>query len=174
MFHLATRGTFSIIMHHRFFLDNIELFKDLILNKKFVPFPSHCTCTLIIPLPATGNQRDLRHPSRDKYKNHFQINIITRAILIYPELVQMWQEIGYDDICIHYNPLVIKAALLMLFPPKKPDNWTFPEITTIVKRLRELIDLGFKLNNKTMKDSIKVFNSDNNVMLTILKAFDII
>jgi len=69
------------------------------------------------------------------------LNLIARAIIICPDLIKMWKQIGYHEVCIHYNRLVFRGTLLILFPPVKPANWKYPETEEIVKRLRQFIDI---------------------------------
>ncbi|PKK65250.1 hypothetical protein RhiirC2_786425 [Rhizophagus irregularis] len=78
--------------------------------------------------------------SRDGYENNRQVNLISRAILIHPDLVVLWKKIGYNEICSDFNELVIVDTLLVCFPPNPPNNWVCP------------------------KDSIKLFESRINVI----------
>ena len=71
---------------------------------------------------------------------------MARAILIHPDLVIMWKEIGYFEICNDdVNELVMQGALLILFPPTPPDDWEHPSVNAVVSRLRQLTD--FSLNS---------------------------
>ncbi|CAI2169568.1 10865_t:CDS:2 [Funneliformis geosporum] len=51
--------------------------------------------------PSTTHSR--RIPSKDSYGNNRQLNVIVRAILIHPDLVNLWKEIGYNDINNNVN-----------------------------------------------------------------------
>ncbi|CAI2199249.1 14525_t:CDS:1, partial [Funneliformis geosporum] len=79
--------------------------------------------------------------------NSRQLNVVARAILIHPDLVTLWKEIGYYEICNDVNELVIQGALLIFFPPSPPNNWESPNVDIIVARLKHLIDLGFQLTD---------------------------
>jgi hypothetical protein len=80
---------------------------------------------------------------KDGYENSRQLNVVARAILVHPDLVNLWKKIGYYEICNDVNDLVMQGALLILFPPTPPINWICPNVDTVVKRLRQLLDLGF-------------------------------
>ena len=168
LFHFSTGGPLIINYAPEVFFSNLERIKDLILNKHFVPFPPRPSTS---PLFATNNNE---YPSRDGYENDPQFNLIARAILIHPELVHMWKKIGYTDICVDYNKLVIKGALLILFPPRKPNRWNFPGIKLIIDRLQQLTSLGFKLDDEVMKEVIKTFENNNDEITIILQAINII
>ncbi|CAB4493283.1 unnamed protein product [Rhizophagus irregularis] len=66
------------------------------------------------------------YPSRDGYENNRQVNLISRAILIHPDLVILWKKIGYNEICSDFNELVVEGTLLVCFPPSPPNNWKTP------------------------------------------------
>ena len=70
---------------------------------------------------------------------------MARAILIHPDLVVLWKEIGYYEICIDVNELVMPGALLILFPPTPPDDWERPSVNAVMNCLRQLTDFGFQL-----------------------------
>jgi hypothetical protein len=38
------------------------------------------------------------YPPKDGYENSRQLNVVARAILIYPDLVLVWEEISYYEI----------------------------------------------------------------------------
>ncbi|CAI2188551.1 11550_t:CDS:2, partial [Funneliformis geosporum] len=77
-----------------------------------------------------------------------------RAILIQPDLVNLWKEIGYLEICTDVNELVMQGALLIFFPPTPPNNWVCPDVRTIVGRLKHLIDLGFQLTDSVIEEAL--------------------
>ncbi|RIA82931.1 hypothetical protein C1645_834589 [Glomus cerebriforme] len=47
------------------------------------------------------------YPPKDGYENSRQLNVVARAILIHPDLVIMWKDIGYYEICNDVNEFVI-------------------------------------------------------------------
>ncbi|CAG8714294.1 8466_t:CDS:2, partial [Scutellospora calospora] len=81
------------------------------------------------------------YPPKDGYENNRQLNIIARAILIYKELVRLWKEIGYHEVCKDVNDLVLQGIIL---PPSQPIGWTKPDVKTVKERHSELIDLEIK------------------------------
>ena len=75
------------------------------------------------------------YPPKYGYENSRQLNVVTRAILIHPDLVTLWKDIGYYEICSDVNELVMQGALLIFFPPTPPNNWECPDVSTIVTRV---------------------------------------
>ena len=53
------------------------------------------------------------YPAKDGFENNKQLNIIARAILIRPEIVEYWKQIGHHDICKELNDLVLQGSLLI-------------------------------------------------------------
>ncbi|GBB83845.1 hypothetical protein RclHR1_01050019 [Rhizophagus clarus] len=160
LFHFLSAGPLSIYHAPQRLFQNLGDIKDLILIRKFVPFPPRKKLIYedtmeYIQLIQDRAQED--YPPKDGHENSRQLNVIARAILIYPDLVLMWKEIGYYEICIDLNDLVMQGALLILFPPTPPANWICPNVDTVVKRLKQLIDLGFQLSDVVMEDSFHIF-----------------
>ena len=117
-FHFLTGGPLAIDSAPKKLNDNIEEIKDLILNKKFVPFPPRP----MIPFEdSVDYQQEMQilnrkeYPANDGFENNKQLNIIARAILIHPEIVEFWNQIGYYDICKDVNNLVLQGSSLILF-----------------------------------------------------------
>jgi hypothetical protein len=99
---------------------HLDQVKDLILNQKFIPFPPRPkpiyedTIEYIQSMQARAIEE---YPSKDGYENNRQLTaVVARSILIYPDLVILWKEIGYYEICSDVNELVMQGALLILFP----------------------------------------------------------
>ncbi|GBC08964.1 hypothetical protein RclHR1_08500009 [Rhizophagus clarus] len=97
------------------------------------------------------------YPPKDGYENSRQLNVVARAILIHPDLVNLWKKIGYHEICSDVNELVMQGALLTLFPPTPPTNWIIPDVNSVVNRLRQLLDLGFQLTGIVMEEAFHLF-----------------
>ncbi|UZO19315.1 uncharacterized protein OCT59_010612 [Rhizophagus irregularis] len=132
---------------------NLSDIKDLILNKK--------------------SQDD--YPPKDGYENSRQLNVIARAILIYPDLVYMWKEIGYYEICSDVNDLVMQGAFLTLFPPTPPTNWIIPDIDFVVTRLRQLLAVGFQLTRVVMEETFHLFKLRlNEIGDLLISSFQVI
>ncbi|CAB5216804.1 hypothetical protein RhiirA5_449596 [Rhizophagus irregularis] len=158
---------------------NLSDIKDLILNKKFVPFPPRPkfiyedTIEYHIQLIQDRSQDD--YPPKDGYENSRQLNVIARAILIYPDLVYMWKEIGYYEICSDVNDLVMQGAFLTLFPPTPPTNWIIPDIDFVVTRLRQLLAVGFQLTRVVMEETFHLFKLRlNEIGDLLLSSFQVI
>ncbi|CAG8753098.1 7205_t:CDS:1, partial [Funneliformis mosseae] len=99
------------------------------------------------------------YPSKDGFENNRQLNAIARAILLDASLVHLWKEIGYTEICDDTNDLVMSGALLILFPPSSPSGWFFPTPENVTNRLTKLIELGFKLTDKTIVDTLQMYEN---------------
>ncbi|CAG8742938.1 23550_t:CDS:1, partial [Cetraspora pellucida] len=138
LFLLLSGGFEHVINHaHNILLENINNLQNLILKMKFIPFPQRMKHV----------QENLNeYPAKDGYENNRQLNGIVRSILIYKDLVHLWKQIGYHEICKDMNDLVMKGALLLLFPSKPFVGWARPTVQDVNKRLMELIELGFQLN----------------------------
>jgi hypothetical protein len=161
LLHFLTAGPLMISLASQQLLDNIEQIKDLILNKKFIPFP-----------PST-NSSNCDYPRSDGYENARQLNIVARAIVLYPDIVKLWKQIGYHEICEDTNSLVIQGVYLILFPPNSnQQNWVCPDENVISKRIKTFLDLGFKLDNQTIKSVIYLFNDRlSEIGEVVLKSF---
>ncbi|GBB90026.1 hypothetical protein RclHR1_01690011 [Rhizophagus clarus] len=149
LFHFLSAGPLVINYAPQRLYQNIHHIEDLILNKKFIPFP---------PRPKLAYEDTIEeYPPRDGYENNRQLNVIARAIIIHPDLVKMWKSIGYYEICDDVNDLVIQGALLILFPFTPPNDWECPDVNLVVTRLKQFIDLGFKLTNIVIIDILRLF-----------------
>jgi hypothetical protein len=152
LFHFLSAGPLVINYAPQKLFQNINYIEDLILNKKFIPFPPR-------PRHAYDDNIIEEYPSKDGYENNRQLNVIARAIIIHPDLVNMWKNIGYHEICSDVNDLVIQGALLILFPSTPPNDWECPDVNTVVTRLRKFTDLGFKLTNTVINDIFRLFEN---------------
>ncbi|CAG8515545.1 5751_t:CDS:1 [Scutellospora calospora] len=150
LFHLLTGGPHSINVASTILKRNKDDIIDLILHKKFIPFP-----------PRNSDDRQINpieeYPPKDGHENTRQLNIIARSILINKDLVHLWKKIGYFEICEDVNDLVIQGAILILFPPAQPLGWTKPSVKDVKERLDTLIDLGFQLNYNIIIDILHLF-----------------
>ncbi|CAI2193968.1 15423_t:CDS:1, partial [Funneliformis geosporum] len=83
--------------------------------------------------------------------NSRQLNVVARAILIHPDLVKLWKEIDYYEICSDVNELVMQGAI-DFFPPTPPIHWECPNVQIIVARFEDLIKLGFQLTSYVIEE----------------------
>ncbi|CAB5378089.1 hypothetical protein RhiirA5_424872 [Rhizophagus irregularis] len=178
LFHFLSAGPLVINQAPQKLFQNLADIKDLIINKKFVPFPprpkpAHEDTVEYIQLMQSRAHEE--YPPKDGYENSRQLNVIARAILIYPDLVTLWKEIGYYEICSDVNDLVMQGALLILFPPTPPADWERPDTKIVVKRLKQLINLGFKLTASVMEEALHLFEHKlNEIGDVLLESFQII
>ncbi|PKC56140.1 hypothetical protein RhiirA1_474440 [Rhizophagus irregularis] len=97
-----------------------------------------------------------------------QLNVIARGILIHPDLVNLWKQIGYYEICNDVNDLVMQGELLILFPPTPASDWSRPSIEMVISRPAELINLGFSLKDNVIIDALHMFEHRLNEIGDIL------
>ncbi|CAI2174244.1 19089_t:CDS:1 [Funneliformis geosporum] len=53
----------------------------------------------------------------------------------------------------------MSGALLIFFPPSPPSGWTIPTAESIISRLTKLIELGFELDNKSIVDTLMIYEN---------------
>ncbi|CAG8464906.1 5063_t:CDS:2 [Scutellospora calospora] len=155
LFHFLTGGPHFIKTAFDIIEKNFKEIERLIKEFKFAPFPSRPK-KLSLPFPGPDGSLMIRqeaYPSLDGYENNRQLNVIARGILLDLRFAKIWKEIGYFNMCQDLNGLVLQGATLILFPPTN-DLWNNSK-EAIVKRFKELIDLGFELNDKIIYD---IFN----------------
>jgi len=177
LFHFLSAGNLDIDNAPQRFGRHLRAIGDLILEKRFVPFPPR-------PKPKYGDSmetirlmqaRNEEYPPKDAYENYGQLNVLARAILIHPHLVTLWKEIGYNEICSDVNGLVMQGALSILFPPLPADDWQCPDVDTIVTRLKQLIDYGFRLTDQVIEEAFHLFEQRlDEVGDLLLNSFQII
>src|SRR6185369_9967603 len=107
------------------------------------------------PESRTANFDD--YPPSDGYENVRQLNVIARAILIYPKLVNVWKKNGYHEIVNDVNDLVMQGSLLILYPPSPSEDWVKPGLDQVVEKLNSLILLGFELTDALIGDALILF-----------------
>jgi hypothetical protein len=129
---------------------------DLILNKKFIPFPYP---PKINQYPPVDDYLLL-----DGYESKNQIELISSAILFRPELVILWKRIGYKEVCSDFNELIIKGILFIYFPLFPPSKWSCPSSCVVAEGLQEFIRLGFQLTDEIIDESIKLFELRMNII----------
>ncbi|GES73899.1 hypothetical protein GLOIN_2v1486262 [Rhizophagus clarus] len=160
LFHFLSAGPLVINYAPQKLNQNLNEIKELILNKRFIPFPPrpkpfYEDTIEYIQLMQTYSHEE--YPSRDGYENYQQLNDVSRAILIHPDLVNMWKTVGYHEICSDFNELVIQGALSNLFPRDQPDDWVRPDTNDIIKCLKQLIKVGFELSYAVIEEILYSF-----------------
>ncbi|RIA96691.1 hypothetical protein C1645_358234 [Glomus cerebriforme] len=158
LFHFLSAG--PLVINHA--QQNLNEMQDLILNKKFIPFPPRPKPIYedtIEYIQLMQERAQYEYLPKDGYEKSHHLNVIARAILIHPDLVDLWKKIGYYEICSDVNELVVQGALLMLFPPTPPTNWECPDVNSVVSRLRQLIDLGFNLTDTVIEETFFSFEN---------------
>src|SRR5437868_6044658 len=157
LFHFLSAGPHVINYAPGMLRKNLKDIEDLILNKRFTPFPSRPKA---LQLDSINNDPPIHqptildeYPSKDGFENNRQLNVIARGILIHPDLVNLWKQIGYHEICNDVNDLVMQGELLILFPPTPALDWVCPSAETVTSRLAELRNLGFQLKDNFIIDA---------------------
>ena len=96
LFHFLSAGPLVINFAPQKLLQNINEIKDLIINKKFIPFPPRPkptyedTVHYIQLMQARAHEE---YPPKDGYENSRLLNVAAWAVLIYPSLVNLWEKI---------------------------------------------------------------------------------
>ena len=110
LFHFLSAGPHVINYAPGMLRKNLKYIEELILEHKFTPFPPRPK----LPQLDLNNDPHNHHPPipeeyppKDGYENNRQLNVIARAILIYPDLINLWKMIEYNEICNDLNDLVI-------------------------------------------------------------------
>ncbi|CAI2174320.1 20319_t:CDS:2 [Funneliformis geosporum] len=138
---------------------NVNQIKDFIISKKFIPFPSKSQLFFY-----DRNDCDLNihesYPPFDGYEPYKNLNIIARAIIMEPDLVNIWKSIGYSEICDDFNELVFQGSFLTLYPPTKNQDWSFPEFDDIFPKFKKLVEIGFRLNDNIIVDVLQFYEHD--------------
>ena len=147
--------------------ENLGNIRHLIRACKFAPFPLRPGSGLLAYPSALEND-----PAMDGYENVSQWNIVVRAILLCPDLVNEWKRIGYTNVVSDVNSLVIQGLLQILFPKTTGNNWVQPIAAAIVKRFDILISLGFYVGDGVIGDGLLMFGAKVvEVGDTVIKAF---
>ncbi|CAG8680414.1 16435_t:CDS:1 [Funneliformis mosseae] len=110
-------------------------------------------------LPSQNLMVPVEYQPKDDFENNRQLNVIASAILLDESLVKRWKENEYTEICSDTNNLVISGALLILFPPSPPSGWLYPTADDVKFCLTKLIELGFKLDDKSLVDALQMFEN---------------
>ncbi|RIB21970.1 hypothetical protein C2G38_2243594 [Gigaspora rosea] len=156
LFHFYTGGPQTIHYAPLVLAKNIEQIKELILRFKFIPLPPRN----LDNLPENNNLENItleEYPPKDGHENNRQLLTIARSVLICKDVVNLWKEIGYYEICYDVNDLVMQGALIIMFHPQPSSRWSMPDIKTINARLTELIEVGFQLTYCVILDILLVF-----------------
>ncbi|CAG8464028.1 1921_t:CDS:2 [Acaulospora morrowiae] len=108
---------------------------------------------------SKNNDSLKKYPPKDGYENSRQLNVMARTILICKDLVILWKDIGYYQICSDVNDLVMQGALLILFPPTPSCGYVCPDVNRVNERLEELIKPGFDLTYNVIGDIMQIFEN---------------
>ncbi|CAJ0901357.1 3468_t:CDS:2 [Entrophospora sp. SA101] len=172
-FHYLTGGNLAIKVAENVLNKNLPEIEDLILNKKFVPNPRKpkTSCKNIIDFIrkqaqlSSSSEQVLKEIVSDGFENAKALNIISRAIIICPYLVSLWNKIGYDLISFDFNDLVLQGNFLILFPPN-----SFEETVLKHYEIGENPDKIVYQSDENL-ESLKLFSFDLNIYQWILEKF---
>ncbi|RIB21972.1 hypothetical protein C2G38_2033974 [Gigaspora rosea] len=156
LFHYYTGGPQTIHYAPLVLAKNIDQIKDLILRFKFIPLPPRN----LDNLPENNIQENNvpeEYPPIDGHENIRHLITIARSISICKEIINLWKEIGYYEICYDVNNFVMQGAILIMFLPQPSSRWSIPDIKAINARLTELIEVGFQLTHCVILNILLVF-----------------
>ncbi|RIA96690.1 hypothetical protein C1645_857201 [Glomus cerebriforme] len=196
LFHFLSAGPLVINDAPQKFLQNLHNIEDLILNKKFIPFPPRPKSVYedsieYIQLMQARTHED--YPPKDGFENSRQLNVIARAILIHPDLVNLWKKIGYHEICSDVNELVMQeirkestsviacTCLTQTIRPERNHRKT-NLLEFLIKRIDnpeealdntlKSYDVGFKFDVNSLKTlKIRSLSVHSNIYYWILKSY---
>ncbi|CAG8546887.1 9533_t:CDS:1 [Paraglomus brasilianum] len=126
---------------------NKKEIKTLIQRYKFAPFPPRPKIRKRTIVSHPANYDD--YPPTDGYENVRQQNVIARAILLYPKLVNVWKKNEYYEIVDDINDLVMGSILLL-------SNFN-PTLGYFIKKLETLQSVGFRPTDEMMGDALIFF-----------------
>ncbi|GET55119.1 hypothetical protein GLOIN_2v1490054 [Rhizophagus irregularis DAOM 181602=DAOM 197198] len=170
LFHFLSAGPHVINYAPGMLRKNLKDIEDLILNKRFVPFPPRPKAyQLDLNSDPHIHQQPIpeEYPSKDGFENNRQLNVIARGILIHPDLVNLWKQIGYYEICNDVNDLVMQGALLILFPPTPASDWSCPSIEMMHSICENVYSLALKFFREAFKPERNLKKDD---LLNFLKS----
>jgi len=169
-FYYLSAGPLVISQARAKLADNIDEIRALIRVYKFAPFPPRPKIRKHI-FESTDSRQE-NYPPSDGYENVRQLNVVAQTVLIHPELVNDWKDIGYHEIVTDVNDLVMQGALLILYPPVPAKDWVKPDSDQVIKRLNELQSYGFTLTNGLIGDALLLFKCNlKDVGETLITAF---
>jgi len=121
--------------------------KKLIEEYKFVPFPP---CQNHFYFDNTEqSDTDISGFSDGETSEE-----LAAAIYAHPELVDVWKNAGYSEICNDLNEFVMHIALEDIF-----QNRQFNE-SFAIEKLRGLTDIGFQLTDAVIADALCTFDDE--------------
>ncbi|CAG8465844.1 22870_t:CDS:10 [Gigaspora margarita] len=65
-------------------------------------------------------------------------------------LVELWKGIGCYEIVEYVNDLLLQGALLILYPPNPMPGFILPPQEAIVRRLKELVSMGVRIDDESV------------------------
>lgn len=157
LFHHYTAGSASISDAAKQILENSNTITDYLKRRVFIPFPR-----------KRGNSNSQKYPAEDGFDRDRQYNLLARVVLVYPEIVQIWDSIGYDEIYKDLAPVVFTGKLMVLFPPTPSENWVVPNKDTIKNNIEQFTNMGFRLNDDIILEILENFQSRLNEIGEVL------
>ncbi|CAG8755371.1 17113_t:CDS:2, partial [Funneliformis caledonium] len=150
-FYHLSGGPFLLMNSHTLLIKNLEEIKKLIINKKFIPFPPTRRLYFYSGYHVDYNLE--KFPPFDGYEQEGNLNIIARAILFKPELINTWKSIGYSEVCDDFNEVVIHGLFLTLDPPSQVQH----AFEKLVLNLEKFIEMGFRLTDRIIVDVLQFY-----------------
>ncbi|CAG8546868.1 9532_t:CDS:1 [Paraglomus brasilianum] len=149
-FYYLSAGSFKMSQAQKVLETNMDEIKTLIKRYKFAPLPprpkvrSHISKNLVF--------ESCEDSFTDGYENLRNLTVITRAILVCPELLNIWKENGYYEIVEDTNDIAIRGSLLALYPSTPSDDWVKPDLDQVVTKLSDLQSCGYKVTDDLLGD----------------------
>ena len=105
-------------------LEPDNVIEMLIIRYKFAPLPPRPKVRNHISKNLDPNPSNIDDdPSAVGYESVCNLNVIARAILVFPELLNVWRQNGYHEVVEDTNDYVIRGLLQILYPTDPPVGW---------------------------------------------------
>ncbi|CAG8632841.1 4932_t:CDS:1 [Paraglomus brasilianum] len=165
-FYYLSAGPLVISEERKKLKDNINEIERLITTFRFAPFPPRPKIRRHITESTESHSVNYDdYPPTDGYENVRQLNVIARAILIHPDLVNVWKQNGYHEIVDDINDLVMESVL---------SNFNL-NLDQSIQRLIDLHSVGFRLTDEMMGDALILFAKRlNDIGGVLINAFAIV
>ncbi|CAG8546850.1 9531_t:CDS:1 [Paraglomus brasilianum] len=134
-------------------LEPDNVIEMLIIRYKFAPLPPRPKVRNHISKNLDPNPSNIDDdPSAVGYESVCNLNVIARAILVFPELLNVWRQNGYHEVVEDTNDYVIRGLLQILYPTDPPVDWVKPDLGQVVTKLSDLQSHGYEVTDDLLGD----------------------
>ncbi|CAG8586874.1 10774_t:CDS:1 [Paraglomus brasilianum] len=127
---------------------NEDDIKTIIEVYGFTPFPPKPTFRTYIFENSARYEDNL---PQNGYATASELKIVAKAIITYPNLLNVWRKIGYHEITEDLENPVVQLTLLNLY------STGVPSVQTVAEKLCNLQSIGFSLTDTLVGNAILLF-----------------